>query len=69
MANNNNFKKGLRDCLGAIPLMFLGPILIHNAWINKHTHLHYFVLIFGLIISLLSIFLMWRGVIKVVKSL
>lgn len=69
MENKSIFQSGIKSALGAIPLMFLGPILIHNAWMNKHTWIHYIVLTIGIFICLLAIYFMWRGVLKIVKSL
>lgn len=47
MDNKELLFKGLKYSVGAIPLMFLGPILIHNAFMNKHTWIHYIVLGMG----------------------
>jgi hypothetical protein len=69
MQNKNLFQSGIKNTLGAIPLMFIGPIVIHNAWMNKHTNLHYIVLAFGIIICLFAMFLMWKGILKIMKSL
>lgn len=69
MQNKNLIQSGIKSALGAIPLMFIGPILIHNAWMNKHTQVHYVVLGFGIIICLFSIFLMFKGIMKIIKGL
>ena len=69
MQNKNLFQSGIKSTLGAIPLMFIGPIVIHNAWMNKHTNLHYIVLALGIIICLFAMFLMWKGTLKIMKSL
>jgi len=54
--------KGVKKTLLAIPLMFLGPILIHNAFMNKHTNWHYLVLGIGIFICITSVSLMFKGI-------
>jgi hypothetical protein len=61
--------KGLKYSIGAIPLMFLGPILIHNAFMNKHTWIHYIVLGVGILICITSVYLMFKGIQIIMKSL
>jgi hypothetical protein len=61
--------KGLKYSIGAIPLMFLGPILIHNAFMNKHTWIHYIVLGGGILICITSVYLMFKGIQIIMKSL
>lgn len=61
--------KGLKYSIGAIPLMFLGPILIHNAFMNKHTWIHYIVLGIGIFICITSVYLMFKGIQIIMKSL
>lgn len=61
--------KGLKYSIGAIPLMFLGPILIHNAFMNKHTWIHYIVLGIGILICITSVYLMFKGIQIIMKSL
>ena len=61
--------KGLKYSIGAIPLMFLGPILIYNAFMNKHTWIHYIVLGVGILICITSVYLMFKGIQIIMKSL
>lgn len=61
--------KGVKFSLGAIPLMFLGPMVIHNAFMNKHTWIHYIVLGVGIVICLISVALMWKGIKIILKGL
>jgi inner membrane protein involved in colicin E2 resistance len=61
--------KGLKYAVGAIPLMFLGPIIIHNAFMNKHTWIHYIVLGVGIIICFLAVYLLFKGIQIIMKSL
>jgi inner membrane protein involved in colicin E2 resistance len=61
--------KGIKYAVGAIPLMFLGPIIIHNAFMNKHTWIHYIVLGVGIIICITSVYLLFKGIQIIMKSL
>ncbi|WP_026711237.1 DUF6095 family protein [Flavobacterium filum] len=69
MDNKELLFKGLKYSVGAIPLMFLGPILIHNAFMNKHTWIHYIVLGMGILICITSVYLMFKGIQIIMKSL
>ena len=61
--------KGIKYAVGAIPLMFLGPIIIHNAFMNKHTWIHYIVLGVGILLCITSVYLMFKGIQIIMKSL
>lgn len=61
--------KGIKYAVGSIPLMFLGPILIHNAFMNKHTNWHYVVLGIGIFICITAVSLMFKGIKIMMKSL
>ena len=61
--------KGLKYAVGSIPLMFLGPILIHNAFMNKHTNWHYVVLGIGIFICITAVSFMFKGIKIMMKSL
>ena len=61
--------KGLKYSIGALPLMFLGPIIIHNAFMNKHTWIHYIVLGVGLIVCITAVYLLFKGIQIIMKSL
>lgn len=69
MNNKELLFKGLKYSIGSIPLMFLGPIVIHNAFMNKHTWIHYIVLGVGIFICITSVYLMFKGIQIIMKSL
>jgi len=70
MATNKELlSKGIRYLAGALPLMFLGPALIHNAFMNQQNVWHYLVLGIGIIACLASVFLIFKGLRTMVKSL
>jgi len=61
--------KGIRYAVGAIPIMFIGPSVIHNAFINKHTNWHYLVLGVGILLCILAVYLLHKGIQIMLKSL
>ncbi|NHM07127.1 hypothetical protein G4D82_07830 [Flavobacterium sp. CYK-4] len=61
--------KAIRNLAWALPLMFIGPSVIYNAFINKQNVWHYLVLAIGIVISLGAVFLLFKGVQLIVKSL
>lgn len=61
-AKKERLGKGIRLMFGALPLMFIGPSVIYNAFMNKHTNWHYLVLAIGCIICILAVFLAFKGI-------
>ncbi|MEW5675893.1 DUF6095 family protein [Flavobacterium enshiense] len=61
--------KGVRYLGFALPLMFIGPSIIHSAFKNQSHPFYIPVLGVGIIFCLLSIFLMFRGIQTIMKSL
>jgi hypothetical protein len=69
---NSNFKsmginkalldKGIKFMLYALPLMFLGPSVMYNAFINKQNVWHWLVLAIGIVLSGLAVYFMFKGV-------
>ncbi|MGC4039405.1 MAG: DUF6095 family protein [Flavobacterium sp.] len=60
--NKKLLDKGIKYMLYALPLMFLGPSVIYNAFINKQNAWHYLVLGVGIILSLLAVYFMFKGI-------
>jgi hypothetical protein len=50
-------------------LMFLGPSLIYNAFMNQHTNWHYLVLGIGIVACLSSMLLIFLGLRIIMKAL
>ena len=61
MANKELLAKGIKYLTGALPLMFIGPTVIYNAFMNQHTNWHYLVLAVGIVACLASMYLMFKG--------
>ena len=59
--NKKLMDKGIKYMLYALPLMFIGPSVMYNAFMNKHTNWHYLVLIIGCAICILSVILAFKG--------
>jgi hypothetical protein len=69
MANKELLAKGIKYLTGALPLMFIGPSVIYNAFMNQHTNWHYLVLAIGIIACLASMFLMFLGLKIIMKGI
>lgn len=54
--------KGIKYLLYALPLMFIGPSVMYNAFINKENVWHWLVLAVGIFLSGLAVFFLFKGV-------
>lgn len=61
--------KGVRFLAFALPLMFLGPSVIHSSFKNQEHPLYIPILGLGIIFCMLSVFLMFKGIQTIMKSL
>lgn len=70
MATNKELlSKGIKYLAWALPLLFIGPSLIYNAFINKQNGWHYLVLAIGIAICIGSVFLIVLGLKTMMRSL
>jgi putative Mn2+ efflux pump MntP len=69
MANKELLAKGIKYLSGALPLMFIGPSVIYNAFMNKKNDWHYLVLAIGIIACLASMYLMFLGLKIIMKGI
>ncbi|KAF2081622.1 DUF6095 family protein [Flavobacterium sharifuzzamanii] len=70
MATNKELlKKGVKYLSGALPLMFLGPTLIYNAFQNQDNNWHYLVLGIGIVACLSSMLLIFLGLKIIMKGI
>ncbi len=70
MATDKNIlAKGIKYLSGALPLLFLGPFIINSAFTNEKHPLFPYVLVLGIIIALAAMFLIYKGINTVVKSM
>lgn len=62
-------KKGLKFLAFALPLLFLSPYLLTLSFLNKETFMFYVFLIFGLIAGAGAIYLLFKGINTIMKSI
>jgi hypothetical protein len=67
--NKEVLSKGIKYLASALPLFFIGPSLIYNAFMNKQNLWHYLVLAIGIIACLGAMYLMYMGLKTIIKSL
>lgn len=62
MATNKELlSKGVKYLFGSLPLMFIGPSVMYNAFMNKNNNWHYLVLTIGCAICVISVILAFIG--------
>ena len=49
--------------------MFLGPTVVFSAFKNKDHEFYYFVLILGTVFCLMAVYLLYTGIMKIVRTL
>jgi hypothetical protein len=67
--NKDLLAKGIKYLAAALPLLFIGPVVIHNAFMNKQNVWHYLVLAVGIVFCLSAMFLLFFGLKTIMKSL
>ena len=67
--NRDVLNQGIKYLAWALPLLFIGPTVIYNAFINKDNNWHYLVLAIGIIICFFAMFFMFKGLNTIMKSL
>lgn len=60
--SNKLLDKGIKYMLYALPLMFIGPCVIYNAFQNKENVWHYLVLAVGITICFFAVYCMFKGI-------
>lgn len=67
--NKEILYKGIKYLGFALPLMFIGPSVIHMSFKNQNNSFYIPVLAIGIILCLLSIYLIFKGIQTIMKSL
>ena len=67
--NKEQLTKGIKYLAGALPLLFIGPVVIHNAFMNHQNVWHYLVLAIGIIACISAMYLMYLGLKTIMKGL
>lgn len=61
--------KGIRFLAFSLPLLFIGPAIIHSSFKNKQHDLYYIVLGLGVVFCIIGMYLIFKGVNTMVKGL
>ncbi|MFD0975164.1 DUF6095 family protein [Salinimicrobium gaetbulicola] len=67
--NKSLLMKGLKYLAGALPLSFLGPVVLFSSFKNQEHAWFIPILIFALVAMAAAIFLMFKGIRTVMKAL
>lgn len=60
--NKKLLDSGIKNILCALPLMFIGPCVIYNAFQNKDNVWHYLVLAVGITLCTLAVYCLFKGI-------
>lgn len=70
MATNKKvLTKGISYMSWALPALFIGPAIVHFAFINKLQPLFWIILIVGILVCLTGMYLTFLGIKTIIKSL
>jgi Family of unknown function (DUF6095) len=67
--NKQILSKGVKYLAWALPMLFIGPSIIYNAFMNKHTTWHYLILGIGVLVCSSAVYLMFKGFKTIIKSM
>ena len=67
--NKDLLSKGIKYITISLPCLFIGPALIHFAFINKLQTLYYLILALGIGICITAMVLLFLGLNTIMKSL
>jgi hypothetical protein len=67
--NKQILNQGIKYLAWALPAMFIGPTLIHFAFINKLQPLYPVILGVGILICLGGMYLIFKGLMTIIKSI
>lgn len=67
--NKELLSKGIKYLAGALPLLFVGPSLIYNAFMNQQNVWHYLILAIGIVACIAAMYFMYKGLKIIMQSL
>ncbi|MDH4404331.1 MAG: DUF6095 family protein [Flavobacterium sp.] len=67
--NKELLSKGIKYITISIPCLFIGPAVIHFAFINKLQPLYYLILAIGIGIGITAMLMLYKGLNTIMKSL
>ena len=69
MANKIILNTGIKYVVWALPMFFIGPTVINSAFKNQEHTMYIPILGLGIIICILAVFLVFKGLQTIMKSL
>jgi len=60
--------KGVRFLVFALPLLFVGPLIIQSSFRNQNNSLFYLVFLIGILFCALGMYFIFKGINKIVGS-
>lgn len=70
MAKNRKvLAQGIRFLTLSLPLLFIGPSIIYNAFMNKNNVWHYLVLAIGIMVCIAAVYFIFKGLKTIVDGL
>lgn len=67
--NRDILNKGIKYLAWALPMFFIGPSVIYNAFQNKQNAWHYLVLAVGIGVCFFAVYFTFKGLNTIMKSL
>ncbi len=67
--NKKILTTGIKYLAGALPLVMIGPTILYSAFNNQDHPFYIAVLILGIAASIAAVFLMFKGILTIVKSM
>lgn len=67
--NKDMLFKGMKYLAGALPLSFIGPVVLFSSFKNQENIWFIPVMIFALLAMVAAVFLMFKGISTVMKAL
>ena len=69
MSNKKVLNRGIRYLAMALPMLFIGPVIIHSSFKNQNNPMFYPVLGFGILVCLTAMWFMFLGLRTVTNSI
>ncbi|MBN9283023.1 MULTISPECIES: DUF6095 family protein [Flavobacterium] len=67
--NKKVLSRGIRYLAGALPLLFLGPVIINSSFKNQNNPLFYPVLGLGILVCITAMWFMFLGLRTITSSM
>jgi len=67
--NRKILLKGIQFLSGALPLLFIGPVVINSSFKNQEHNLYPFILGLGILLCATAIFCIFKGISLIMKSM